>query len=244
MKKFISMLLILAMLLPCTLAAADGVMTDKAINFAEFAYGDTFGNIRKNLKAGAIDFKYGAYTSRCLADAIDTLPDYSRRDENVAPCFRVREEGQRKVAGHHAGTYLWFVYPDSNLTDENNAVFYAGDYEFDTYDSDARSIFEDLKGKLSQLYGEPFYAGNNISVAMGEIVPDEIDRYNNDLERYQPEYVVWKSSANNATVVLKFFKQHGDWERTLLSYISDIADATLSQYVVQQSASDLSLQGL
>ena len=86
MKKYLSMLLILAMLLPCTLAAADGAMTDKAVNFAEFTFGDIFGNIRKNVKIGSLDFKYGAYTSRCLADAIDNLPEYSSHNENSPSC--------------------------------------------------------------------------------------------------------------------------------------------------------------
>ena len=244
MKKFLAMLLILAMLLPCTMAAADGATTDKAINFAEFTFGDTFGNIRKHVKMGALDFKYGAYTSRCLADAIDTLPDYSHHNENIAPCFRLREEGQRSVAGHRAGAYLWFVYPTDNLADENNAQFYAGEYEFETYDADAHSIFEDLKGKLAQVYGEAFYTGGDISAAMGEIVIDDTDRYNNDAETNQAEYVVWKSSANNAVVVLKYFKQHGNWERTQLAYISDIADAALSQSMAQPENGNNSLEGL
>ena len=243
MKKYLSMLLILAMLLPCTLAAADGAMTDKAVNFAEFTFGDTFGNIRKNVKIGSLDFKYGAYTSRCLADAIDNLPDYSSRNENIAPCFKLREEGMRKVAGHDAGAYLWFAYSGNELTDENNAVFYAGEYEFQT-NGDPIGVFADLKAKLTQLYGEPFYAGINISDAMGEAGVADIDRYNSNIEEMQPEFAVWKSSVNNTVVVLKNYVQYGDWAQVKLTYISTLADAVLSQYSSPMESGDSSLQGL
>lgn len=118
MKKYRAMLLIFAMLLPCILAAA-GVMTDKVINSAVFAVG----NIRKDVKRGSLDFRHGAYTSCCIADAIDNLPDYSHRNKNIASCFRLREEGQHSVVGHHAGAYLWFVYPTDNLADGTNANF-------------------------------------------------------------------------------------------------------------------------
>lgn len=244
MKKFLAMLLILVMLLPCTLAAADGVMTDKPLSFAEFTFGDTFGNIRENIKVGSMDFMYAAYTSRCIADAIDTLPDYSNHNTNVALCFRMREEGQRTVAGYRAGTRLWFVYPDGDLTNDNGAVFYAGEYEFDTLDSGAHDIFEDIKGKLAQVYGDPFYVGSDISAVMGEAAVDDVERYNNDVEQNQAEYAVWKSSANNAVAVLKYLKQFGNWERTLLAYISDIADETMMQYANQPDAGNNSLEGL
>ena len=243
MKKLLSLLLILAMLLPCTPAAADGAMTDKAINFAEFAFGDTFGNIRKNVKIGSLDFKYGAYTSRCLADAIDNLPEYSSRNENIAPCFKLREEGMRKVAGHDAGAYLWFAYSGTDLTDESSAIFYAGEYEFQTNDN-PDGVFADLKAKLTQLYGEPFYAGNNISDAMGEAGVADIDRYNSDIEKMQPEYAVWKSPVNNAVVILKNCLQYGSWPQVKLTYISALADAALSRYASSPSSGDISLQGL
>lgn len=241
MKRLLTLLLTLSLLLP-VLAAADGVMTDKTINFAEFTFGDTYGNIRKNIKAGSVEYKYGAYISRYLADAIDTLPEYSSHNEDIAPCFKVREEGQRTVAGYHAGAYLWFAYPDSDLTADNSAIFYCGEYQFDAYDTDALPIFTDLKDKLSQVYGTPYYDGANITDALGEAMVEDTNRYNENTEEYQAQYAVWKSSANNATVVLKYYKQHGNWERTLLMYISNIADATLSQYVA--GTGNTSLEGL
>ena len=216
MKKFFTLLLVLAMMLPCTLSFADGAMTDKPIKFAEFTFGDTFGNIRNNIRLRSIDFKYGAYTSRFLADAIDTLPEYSPRNEDIAPCFKLNESGQRTVAGHHAGAHLWFAYSGNDLTDESNAIFYAGEYEFDDFEGDSYAIFTDIKGKMAQVYGEPYYDGSDISAALGEVNVNDMDRYNNDTANYQAQYAVWKSSANNATVVLKYFKQHGDWERTFL----------------------------
>ena len=244
MKRLLALLLTLSLLLP-VLAVADGAMTDKTINFAEFTFGDTYGNIRKNIKVGSIDCEYGAYISRYLADAIDNLPEYSSRDENTAPCFKVREDGQRTVAGYRAGAYLWFAYPDNDLTADNSAIFYCGEYQFDSYgETDVLTIFTDLKGKLSQVYGTPYYDGANITDALGDAMVEDPNRYNENTELYQAQYAVWKSSANNATVVLKYFKQHGDWERTFLMYISDIADATLSQYISAPGAGNTSLEGL
>lgn len=245
MKKCFALLLILAMMLPCALAFADGAMTDKPINFAEFTFGDTFGNIRKNIKGRSIDFQYGAYISRYLADAIDSLPDYSNHNNDVAPCFKLNESGQRTVAGHRAGVHLWFAYSGNDLANENSAIFYAGEYEFDDNESNAYSTFTDIKGKMSQVYGAPYYEGSDISAALGEVTVDDMDRYNNDTAQNQAQYAVWKSSTNNTTVVLKYFNQYGDWERTFLVYLSDIADATLSQYIgTSGAAANNSLEGL
>lgn len=228
MKKFFAMLLILVMALPCTLAVADGAMTDKPISFAEFAFGDTFGNIRKNIKSNSIDFKYGAYTSRYMADAIDSLPYYNYSAEESIMCFMLRERGRRQVAGHEADVCMWFAYPATSNTDDNNAIFYAGEYEFDVQD-DPDGVFADLKNKLSQVYGDPFYAGNDISAVMGEPGVEDMERYNNDIALYQPEFAVWKSSVDNSAVVLKNFNQYGDWMRVKLCYISDVADETFAQ---------------
>ena len=249
MKKFLAALLALALMLPCALAAAEGVMTDKPISFADFYFGDTFGSIRRDIKVASIDFKYGAYTSRCLADAIDSLPDFSRHNDTVAPCFKVREEGQRIVAGHTAGAFLWFAYSadehlwfssSNNLTDENSAVLYGGEYEFETHDN-PDSVFADLKSKLIQLYGEPYYIGGDISEALGQVTVDDTERYKGDIEKMQAQYVVWKSSFNGALVVLKNYLMDGRWPQVRLAYISTTADEVLSQYSAQAESG---LQGL
>lgn len=244
MKRALALMLALILMLPCALAAADGAMTDKAINFAEFSFGDTFGNIRNNVKIGSLDFKYGVYTSRCIADAIDTLPDYVQHNRDLAPCFRVRFDGDRKVASYDATPYMWFAYPTDHYTADNDAVFYAGEYEFQLFDKDPVDIFNDLKEKLTTLYGEPFYAGNDISVPMGVFEVEDINRYTEDTQNMQPEYAVWKSSANNTVVVLKKYTQYGNWNQVRLAYISDVADATFAQVPVEVESISDSLEGL
>lgn len=245
MKKFLAMLLILLSVLPVSLASADGAMTDKSISFAEFTFGDTFGNIRKNAKPYIMEFKYGAYDSRCIADAIETLPDnYNDGQASVPYCFVSRERGRRKVAGQEASVNMWFAYTQLDHFDENSAIFYAGEYEFEIKD-DADGLFSNLKGKLSQVYGEPFYVGFDISEAMGEPGISEIERYMNDSILNLPEYAVWKSSANNAVVVLKKFSENGHRDRVKLAYISDVADEIFAQFVADSGSHyGESLEGL
>jgi len=245
MKKFLAMLLILVIALPFAPAVAEGNMTDKAISFAEFTFGDTFSNIRNLIKCNSLDFKYGAYTSRCMADAIDTLPDYNNAYEEKALCFMVREKNRRNVADYAADACLWFYYPADALTDENSAVFYAGEYKFDTQ-GDHSGVFADLKQKLTLVYGEPFYDGNDICAAVGGPGILDMARYNNDVINYDAQYAVWKSSASNTMAVLKYYVQFGNSYEVKLAYISDIADDTFAQLstITTVSVNDNGLQGL
>ena len=68
MKRIFAALLAAVLLLGAACALAEGTMTDKPINFAEFTFGDTFGNIRKQIKMDSISFEYYPISPRMLAD--------------------------------------------------------------------------------------------------------------------------------------------------------------------------------
>ena len=134
-----------------------------------------------------------------------------------------------RVAGYEADIKLWFVYPVTDgivMNNEADAVFYAGSYEFPSW-NDVVSIHTDLKGKLTTLYGNPFYAGDDLSVPMGELALNEnaMNWYNSDADKFNPEYTVWKSSANSGYAVLAYWRDSNVNEYKLkLTYISECAD--------------------
>lgn len=247
MKKIFAMLLALALMLSGAMASAGGAMTDKPITFSDFTFGDTFGNIRDTIELRGLDFQYGLYSSRYLADAVSYAAIIAGGYPSKPICFSLSPNGQRKVAGNDAILTLWFAYPEGKSNVENEAIFYAGEYEFPNLD--AASIFDELSDKLTQVYGEPFYSGSDIAAAMGEgpHVPDEyLENYNSEADRYQPDYVVWKSSANNAIIVLRTHLQNGDWQHTKLFYISTEADPIFEKAAAasKTGASNDSLEGL
>ena len=89
------------------------------------------------------------------------------------------------------------------------------------------------------------YVGFDISEAMGEPGISDMDRYMEDTKLNLPEYAMWKSSANNAVVVLKKFSENGHWDRVKLAYISDVADEIFAQFVADSGSHyGVSLEGL
>ena len=122
-------------------------------------------------------------------------------------------------------------YPVENgrsVLNESEATFYAGEYEFSEADPDeAKAAFDDLTQKLTQIYGEPHTAGNSLDGVLGEgsIPEDRKQAYAEQMEFYDPSYAVWVSTANNAVLVLKHYKEGESFARTKLDYISlDAAD--------------------
>lgn len=135
-----------------------------------------------------------------------------------------------------------FVYPVENgspVINEAEATFYAGEYEFQ--DGDAKATFDDLKKKLTSLYGEPHTVGNSLDDVFGEasIPEDRQQQYAEQLQRYDPSYAMWVSTGNNAVLVLKLYNE-GDFQRTKLDYISLDTAKIFAQI---ESASN-SLEGL
>lgn len=95
MKKYRAMLLIFAMLLPCILVAAAGVMTDKVINSAVFAVG----NIRKDVKRGSLDFRLPSF--RKERGVLRVMGAVEKRAE---ACYNVRDrnKGDRNMKRNSA----------------------------------------------------------------------------------------------------------------------------------------------
>lgn len=209
-------------------------------------YGDTFSNIRSGERIINLQFKTDMLSPRNLAEVSTRLAEWSQVSDTQPVCFAAGISG-REVAGYWCSPSLFFVYPVENGTpviNEAEATFYAGEYEFQ--DGDAKAIFDDLKQKLTQLYGEPHTAGNSLDGVFGEasIPEDRQQEYDEMVKSYDTSYVVWVSSANNAVLVLKLYNDYG-FKRTKLDYISLDAVEIFAQIEVDNadSASD-SLEGL
>lgn len=206
-------------------------MTNKPIVFRNYEYGDIYKNIRKNTRAFCIDYLYGYQNSRVIADA---LYDFAERDHiiqsRVTPsCFFMRTSETFKIGGYDVGTMLWFVFPFQNedfVLVEDEAVFYAGIYEFHSWD-DLVAIHADVKDKLTNLYGDPYYSGSSLNDIMGvmPISSDSLRGYQDDVNKFNPEYTVWKSNANGAFASLAFWYDSNIQEHKLkLAYVSDVAE--------------------
>lgn len=222
MKKLLAILLATTMLLMAIPALAEGNTTDKAITFMNFNYGDTFGNIRSSERIYTIGFKTEMLSPRNLAEAFWRVAEWSQVSDTQPVCFDAMLSGH-EVAGYRCNPLLFFVYPVENgrsVINEAEATFYAGEYEFQ--DGDAKAIFDDLKQKLTSLYGEPHTVGNSLDAVFGEasIPEDRQQEYAELMEYYDPSYVMWVSTANNAVLVLKHYNEGSDFSRTKLDYIS------------------------
>ena len=88
MKKFLAMLLILLSVLPVSLASADGAMTDKAISFAEFTFGDIDGD-------GSVNGKDSYYLACVLAGSLAL-------EEGTAAYFAADIDGDGDINGKDA----------------------------------------------------------------------------------------------------------------------------------------------
>lgn len=246
MKKLLAILLATTMLLMAVPVFAEGNTTDKAITFLNFNYGDTFSNIRSSERIYDLQFKTEMLSPRNLAEAFRSVAEWSQISDTQPVCFEARISG-REVAGYWSNLSLFFVYPVENgspVINEAEATFYAGEYEFQ--DGDAKAIFDDLKQKLTSLYGEPHTIGNSVDGVFGEasIPEDRQQEYAEQLQRYDPSYAIWVSTANNAVLVLKVYND-GDFQRTKLDYISlDAVDIFAQIEVDNGGSASNSLEGL
>ena len=202
----------------------------RALNGCKLEYGDTFGSIRSVEPISWIQFRRETLSPRNLAEASNDLAYWAKVDDILPVCFNA-DLTTRTVAGHDCNPSLYFVYPVENgrsVLNESEATFYAGEYEFSEADPDeAKAAFDDLTQKLTQIYGEPHTAGNSLDGVLGEgsIPEDRKQAYAEQMEFYDPSYAVWVSTANNAVLVLKYYKDGESFARTKLDYISlDAAD--------------------
>lgn len=246
MKKLRAILLATIMLMMAVPALAQGNTTDRTITFLNFNYGDTFGSIRSSERITTITFRTGMFSPRNLAEVSTRVAEWGEVSNTQPMCFEAYISG-REIAGYWCNPSLYFVYPvenGSSVINEAEATFYAGEYEFQ--DGDAKAIFDDLSRKLTQLYGEPHTVGNSLDGALGEanIPEDRQQEYDEDVKRYEPAYVVWVSNANNAVLVLKYYKE-GNRPRTKLDYISLDAAEIFAQIKVEAGDSGAdSFEGL
>lgn len=247
MKKLLAILLATAMLLMAVSAFAEGNTTDKAITFMNFHYGDTFSTIRSSEYIRLVFFKTEMLSPRNLADVTGRLAEWDQVSDTLPVCFSA-SLSTCTVAGHSCNPSLYFVYPvenGSSVLDEGKAVFYAGEYEFQ--DGDAKEMFDDLAKKLTRLYGEPHTAGKSLDGVFGEadIAENNQQEYASQVERYDPSYIVWVSSANNAVLVLKYYKEGSSFSRTKLDYISLDAAEIFAQIETNDGGSDANaMEGL
>lgn len=241
MKKIFAALLAAVLLLGAACALAEGTMTDKPINFAEFTFGDTFGNIRKQIKMDSISFEYYPISPRMLADVNEYAVSWFSDESSEALGFQAYIREQRDVAGHEAQMNLRFVYPESGAAD-NDAVFYAGCYSFYEWNEKVSEVWNDLNEKLKKLYGEPFYEGNKVSEALGTLPLEEsqLTMYEEEEANASPTYTIWKSSANGGMVVLKYYTQF-DSQYLELIYVDENAEALFAS---ENADTSDSMQGL
>lgn len=246
MKKILSLVLTL-MLLGASAAAEN--LYEKEIQFAEFTFGMTFEQVRSQVWVDSIEFRRNPKPTRLVGDALSEVYSIVYDELSVAAQFSARLQ-ERDVAGHRAQVHMYFTYPDSARND-SQAVFYAGTYMF--YEN-GKSTFEDLKAKLSTIYGTPWMETNDAEAIWGPMPWDgeegqewRQNEWNQMKERYQPiQYVVWKSSANGAMLVLKSMRMFGDTDVAEVDYLWPEADKYFDA-MMQDSGSGAgsgSLEGL
>lgn len=252
MKKLVLIFVALTLLFSVSVSLAD---TDKEIQFSGHTFGESFEQSIQGERVQEILFDSYPQTSRLLSDPLANRLGWALYGESIPVTYSVNlwQYGPRDVAGHNASARLCFYYTTAEDSDNMNirsGVFYAGIYDF--YE-DPDATFNDLKAKLSSVYGDPSAEGTDGEEIWGALTPgqnvSESDWQSNLQNEKQSAakatIAVWNSSANNASLVLEKVDDNG-WAYTRLFYIDTTADAAiLSLYEASQGAgaSD-SLNGL
>ena len=232
MKKLLAFLLVLTLVCCACAALAD---TDKEIQFSGHTFGETLEQAMTTAELRYITLSYAPYTGRIIADPFCNW--FGQMIYGRGNAVTIQNEWEvyssNAVAGHEAYADLYFYYStaeDAAALNLKSAIFYAGSYGF--YDNEnSEAIYADLKTKLTTLYGEPFAEGENGDVIFGGPITtaDGREETLNDLLQSANEnfssvtMTAWKSSVNNAMVVLAYYNQN-DWKNTRLHYIDLGAD--------------------
>jgi len=213
------------------------------IQFAEFTFGMNFGAVRAQSWVETVDFSKYVRPTRLIGDALSEVYTIAAEELSGAAHFSARLP-EREVAGHCGQVHMYFTYP-GNSREMDEAVFYAGSYMF--YEN-ALNVFDDLKTKLASLYGTPWMEATDADEIWGPLpFADEWlgNEWNQLKERYQPtNYVVWKSSANGAMLVLKSMRMYGDMDVTEVCYLWPEADQYFDAMVKDAGVGDNNVQGL
>ncbi len=244
MKKLLALILSVVLLCSVSTAMAEN-LTDKPINFAEFTFGQTLGQVRATIWVESISFFKRIKPTRILSDICRDFDGilYDELGDSAYISVRLPE---REIAGHRGSVEMYFTYPSTSRAD-NDAVLYAGVYNFFEH---ADSTFNDLKTKLTTLYGAPWAEGSNAADIFGAFTFDEDqqwrrDEWSNLTARMQDaQYVVWKSSANGGMMVLKYYNENGDWARAELCYLWPEADQYFDAMDQSSGSSANDMQGL
>ncbi len=232
MKKALAVLLVLAMVFAACAALAD---TDKEIQFSGHTFGETLeqaaasGTLR-NIQIGNVPF-----TPRVIADPLANQIAWVIYGSAPSVTFQTQWEtyGPQQVAGLNAGAALYFYYPtkeDMAALNLKDGLFYAGAYAF--Y-GDAKANYDELKDKLASIYGEPSAVGDGDAVfgplqAAQSGSEEDIKRQLDEARSHYNalEMAAWKSSANNAMIVL-VYSDHDSWQSTNLYYLDMDAEAKI-----------------
>ena len=258
MKKTLVLVLVVGMLIAMFgSASADGTMYDKDIQFSGHTFGETFSTARKSAAIERIDFDTGRFArySRILVDPAASGLIVFIAPESVVPFLFSASAREQTVAGHNAQTTMYFVFPTKEAAQDfelGDATLYGATYDF--YEGDASSTYQDLKNKLSSVYGTPFAENADTDEVWGALIlgrtdidQESVDReYQEGLDRNNPiSYVAWKSSTNNGLIMLVNYHENGDWERTRLHYFDLSTDEIIVEmYATGSGAASDSVDGL
>jgi len=220
MKRIASTFLLLVLLLP--LFALAETTNEKPIRFRGLEWYIT----KKEAEAALIaEGASKALLSSSEGDiyrlsAIDYLGTTMGSDRVDGGGFRELYRGLN-VAGYKTDVYACYYYQNKDNIidrDEDSAIFYFGWYEFDYGDfSDYVAIFDDLKTKLSSLYGEP---------------ENKKDKYHT--------IATWTDSDGNTLQLLT----NNEYEYISLGYIAADADARLDQLQTALDAEAAALEAI
>lgn len=159
MKKatiVLAVLLLVSLSFPCALAK-----TDKEIAFRNIPWGSSYREAVAALDKDGLSIDSGWKFDTYTATAENLIFDeFNSFDYSVGFCkTNAYDAKPLSVAGYKVeDTKAYFVFVPSTdgsfQADEENSVFFAAEYELEVKDVDA--VLEDLKGKLSSLYGNDF----------------------------------------------------------------------------------------
>jgi len=246
MKKLLSILMVLILLCCASVAIAENLYSQE-IQFAEFKFGDTYDQIRSKVWVRSAEYSQRIMPTRVIADAANEISGILFHEMGAAGHFYVNLN-DRQVAGHNeAQTRLYFTYKDDGRTD-GEAILYAGVY---TFFNNEKAVYDDLKTKLTRVYGTPWATGEDAEDIWGPLdYGEEGEGHRNEWKEYTQrtkpnEYTVWRSSVNNVEVVLKFFMKY-DLPSVEIDYLWKDADQyfTAMYQNGSSSAAPDDLQGL
>ena len=230
MRKVLAILSLVIVLFSFTFCSAEKIQTtDKEIVFMGFEFGTPYSAVQKSLKTmNAYPFK-NEYVN--LSSGLSLYADKEifsdiipyRKSEKIMGISQrpMMSTTGDKVAGYDIGSiYLQYAPFDLNnlktIKDENSYSLIGGTYVFQFSNAqpyantgretnnpyaDGMKMFDDLKSKLSVLYGEPI-------TRYGE----KSSKDNTTGKEYKTTYCLWLG-ANNSGVLLAYYTDSGTFQK-------------------------------